>query len=268
MRSLKLFSLAFMLVSVAGSAMATSKDCNATPPDGADLGKYRLQPGPLSGALKHELGLHEVELTESWIGHNYFHGTKTTCESWQHQALPPGTLVLADASGEPIYKVSCGNRLIRDKDKRCPVCLTCPAGSSCVRNETIHPAGSDFWAQHPWLAWLGTLMREAWRDFLKFLLILLFLALLFLGSRELLAWWDRQQNSPASITPRTPPPAAQPVKAEPVAPVSPPTAPVSDSYVEFNHGEDGNPHTVEFDGHRHVRVVDRGAGRFRIHFRK
>src|ERR1700722_2681346 len=101
----KLFALTFMFVSLATMATAGGRPCNiSTPPDGAQLDKYKPQSGPLSETLWRSMGLHQMTLTKSWVGHNYYRAPPKACEAWKYETLLAGTEVLADKNNDPIYK--------------------------------------------------------------------------------------------------------------------------------------------------------------------
>ena len=298
----KLFAVGFLFASMAISAAAASNVCaNSAVPAGAQLERYSLKPAKLTTAEEAELGLRAVKLTATWTGHNYF-AKGRDCGLWVHQTLAAGTLVLVNDKGEVVYKVDCGNRLVTDA--KCPVCGA--VGSGDVGKNSLgggtsggsgtgktQLAGSDFWSQHPYLAKFYDFLKSAWLWALGLLALLALLALLVWLLRRLFEWLDRQnqrlfgwmdtippaQSAPVRPLPAQPvaatPPAVPAVAATEPAPTGPdaaqaatPAQPGPSPFVAFYHGKEGEPHKVNFAGHRHVMVTDHQDGRFTMHFKK
>lgn len=97
-----------------------------TAPEGAELEKYPVMPGPLSVADQAKLGLAAKTLDRPVDFFNHYRNVRNG--RFVFETLPAGTIVLASADGKPRYKADCGNRLV--EPAKCP---TCPP----VKNDSV-----------------------------------------------------------------------------------------------------------------------------------
>jgi hypothetical protein len=93
---------------ITATALA-QKTIAATPPT-ANLKQYPIEVGPLPIKKQADMNLHPVKLKENWTGFNLYRKLRGDGR-WVYETLPAGTIVLADTTGNPIYKATCGNRL-------------------------------------------------------------------------------------------------------------------------------------------------------------
>lgn len=209
-------------------------------PPGADLSKY--------GILKeHQMTVKEIadRGLKPWVVdrrimvYNYTHKGNRFELDW----LNPGDLVAVDQIGEPVYKVSCSNRLVLVKE--CPVCATAtPAkkpevkpdpqtkpspgqGNAPDKEKEVKTASAT---NLP--GWLGSLMELA-RILFYFLGTVLLIALMLLVAYYVILWiidMVRARQNRVSSNGQTVAeqqaayePTAPPTKQQPATPPQPKT---------------------------------------------
>ncbi len=118
---------------IAATALA-QKSMIAVPPT-ANLQQYPIETGPLSIKKQADMNLRPMELKKDWTGLNLYVHLRGDGR-WVYETLPAGTMVLADSIGNPIYKVSCGNRLV-----------AMPKSKSVTPVPTVPPRRPGSWPQ-------------------------------------------------------------------------------------------------------------------------
>jgi hypothetical protein len=278
MRSVKLFLFSALFAVVASASAATNIRSQAATPTNAQLEQYPLQVGPLSVNEEARLNLRPVKLEKDWTGYNYYRALRGDGR-WVLETIPAGTLVLADAKGNPVYKVSCGNRLVGisvPKDPSCPP----PAAKSFLERHPLLQNFLDFLKSVGWIL-LGALLLAA---------LFLLLGLLFNLLREELGRWSRSPGTTSEVPSESHPtaqpaspalgPTVVPIPASPSAPApatppdadqeaagTTPDAPASSTstpptstrrHLAFYRGMDGDTHKVKLVGHNQVAVTHEG----------
>lgn len=139
-------------------------------PTNADLMKYPvLKYGGLTPRLAAEMGLHPETIKEPTVVENHFRELVDKDGRMVREILPKGTVVYANASGEPIYKADCANRIAVVKP--CPVCPPAsPAVKAQATTATTTAAAKTsrgFWEDNFWdlllaLVMLAAIMALVW----------------------------------------------------------------------------------------------------------
>ncbi|MEK7174584.1 MAG: hypothetical protein AAB759_02910 [Patescibacteria group bacterium] len=225
--------LAFL---VAGSVAFAAPLAEKAIPDGVRLGSYPEFSRPLTIGEQADFGLHPVRLSEPWTGYNFHR--KVEGGRYVLETLATGTLVLADESGNPIYKADCGNRL-----GSLPVCPACPA-TSAAGGGTLPETFSDAPLQSRWAGFwhgVGALAKALGWLILALLGLALLAAIIIAGGAALRSLWRSTRGScsppaPAPTTTVTPPAVVPAERASATLPLpAPPLAPPAPS-VSFTIG--------------------------------
>jgi len=285
----KSFALFLLFVALASNGLAIDLCPGTHFPEGvvSNLEKFPVHSGPLSHVEAAQLGLHEITLGTEWAGFNTYR--RGRCAIANPELISVGTLVLADANNVPVYKASCGNRLVGfpptcPKPKPCGVCNDgsvpnakglCANGTHAIYPGNVAVTGTGFLDRHPALAsfleGLGALVLWV-LGVVVGLLALVFL-LVWLAREAYWAWQRRRQQPPVIVPPQADragnnpqPPQAQ--QANPQNPNPPQggggagTAP----FVQFQQNEDG--HQFEVRGHQGVHVEQHGDDHYTVHVRE
>ncbi len=290
-------SLVVLMVLFVFESNAQIASFSFSAPEGAELEKYPIMPGPLSIADQAKLGLSAKKLDRPVDIFNHYRNVRGG--RFVFETLPANTLVLVSADGKLRYKTDCGNRLV--EPVKCPICPT--KNSDFNQNalgggKKTNPAG-DAGSPGAWSRFWGNL-GKSWDSMwggLGSLLGFLLPLLLILGLLALIAYaigralQNRRGNGTTNATAtavQNPPPAqaaapqvapvqpAQQAAAPPAAPapnVPPantptagpgPTNPTTPQRnFRFTVGNEGNVYS-KMNGYRNVRWVEGPDGSLTI----
>lgn len=123
-------SLVGLMVLFVSLSSAQTESFSFAAPEGAELEKYPVMPGPLSVADQAKLGLSAKTLEKPANVFNHYRQLRTG--RFVFETLPAGTLVLVSKEGALRYKAECGNRLV--EPAKCP---TCPVVKSGATTDTL-----------------------------------------------------------------------------------------------------------------------------------
>ena len=134
MKFARFVTFTLVIAFLAVSAMAQTSSPRALPAD-VDLREYGiLAEHHMTVDEMAKLNLRPIMVTERLVVLNYSHALK----AFFYDTLMPGEIVAVTNYGEPVYKVSCSNRIATIKKPIQPICPQCPS-LKCPPPPTVTP---------------------------------------------------------------------------------------------------------------------------------